>query len=396
PTRVPREPLPILNCNQLGAPTIKEQPSEPNRRLLFGGNPASLAREQDHEATFSWSTVHPVNGQGAAHGLRASFAIRAPNESAPLPLPPNWPGYATPARIFFVAPFDPSGRIQSAALSWRTLNEAAHAAGVDAPSFEAVQAEDLVSLPVLGPEPGEASGLVLVEDVPIWVRGAGKNVALSAPGDSDGPVWTSAVQRTQNQLVMLGGRDDGTLDVVEFNAGRARRLFQIPGSAHYPSNPDALAIGAQGALAILRTPSGSEPATRADPALLLHEDGTVTVLAPWSRLFLADAPECKPAAGDYRAVLQTSRAWLQLIDAAAAVTDEVVGGGMFALLRGNAERLCLEAVELAEDSVERLESSNETRLSARFVGREKGAGRLGFAPGFEFRQGLSCRLSVAR
>jgi hypothetical protein len=276
------------------------------------------------------------------------------------------------------------------------LNEAAHAAGVDAPSFEAVQAEDLVSLPVLGPEPGEASGLVLVEDVPIWVRGAGKNVALSAPGDSDGPVWTSAVQRTQNQLVMLGGRDDGTLDVVEFNAGRARRLFQIPGSAHYPSNPDALAIGAQGALAILRTPSGSEPATRADPALLLHEDGTVTVLAPWSRLFLADAPECKPAAGDYRAVLQTSRAWLQLIDAAAAVTDEVVGGGMFALLRGNAERLCLEAVELAEDSVERLESSNETRLSARFVGREKGAGRLGFAPGFEFRQGLSCRLSVAR
>jgi hypothetical protein len=397
PSRVPREPLPILNCNQLGAPIIKEQvPAQPDSRLLFGSNPASLSGEQDHEATFSWSTIHPVNGAGAAHGLRASFAIRAPSDSTPQPLPANWPGFATPARIFFVAPFDPSGRIQSAALSWRTLNEAARVAGVETPSFDAAQVDGLVSLPVLGLDPGEAQGLILAESVPIWVRGGGRNVALSATNTDDQITWLSAVQRTQNKLVMLGGHPDGTLDIVEFTAGRARRLFQIPGSAHYPSNSDALAIGVQGALAILRTPSGSEPATSADPAVLLHEDGNVSVLAPWSRLFLADAPECKPAASDYRAVLQTSRAWLQLIDAAEPVSDEVLGGGMFAMLRGNAERLCLEAVELAEPPVDRVESSNETRLSARFVGREKSAARLGFAPGFEFRQGLSCRLSLAR
>lgn len=397
PPRVPREPLPLLNCNQLGAPNIKEQlPAEPNSRLLFGVNPASLAREQDHEATFSWSTVHPLNGAGAPQGLRASFAIRTPPESTPLPLPANWPGYATPARIFFVAPFDPNGRVQSAALSWRTLNEAARAAGADAPSFEAVLADELVSVPVLGLEPGEAQGLVLAERVPTWVRGGGRNVALSVGNADDQVTWLSAVQRTQNKLVVLGGHIDGTLDVVEFTAGRARRLFQIPGSAHYPSNSDALAIGEQGALAVLRTASGSEPATSVDPAVLLHEDGNVSVLAPWSRLFLADAPECKPVASDYRAVLQTSRAWLQLIDASEPVSEEVLQRGMFAMLRGNAERLCLEGVELAAPAVERLESSNETRLTARFVGRERGAARLGFAPGFEFRQGLSCRLSVVR
>jgi hypothetical protein len=129
--------------------------------------------------------------------------------------------------------------------------------------------------------------------------------------------------------------------------------------------------------------------------LLFHDDGSVTALAPWSRLFLADAPECKPSASDYRAVIQTSRAWLQLIDAGQPMTDSALLHGMFAILRGNADRLCLEAVELADAPVPRSDSSYETWLSARFVGRGRGAARLGFLPGFEFRQPLSCRLSVA-
>ncbi len=166
--------------------------------------------------------------------------------------------------------------------------------------------------------------------------------------------------------------------------------------ALYPANPDALAIGPQGALAILRTPGGNEPATSADPAMLLHEDGSVSVLAPWSRLSWADAPECRPAASDYRAVLQTSRAWLHLIDAAQPVSEEALQARMFALLRENSERLCLEALEVADAPVDGEESSYETRLSARFVGRGRGAARLGFGAGFEFRQALSCRLSGAR
>jgi hypothetical protein len=205
------------------------------------------------------------------------------------------------------------------------------------------------------------------------------------------------VQSAPNKVAMLSGRPDGSLDVFEFVAGRARRLFHIPGLAPplYPSNADALAQGAHGELAILRSPSGREPATLADPAVLLHEDGRVSVLAPWSRLFLADAPECKPAADDYRAVLQTSQAWLQLIEAGQPASAAALRAGMFALLRGNADRLCLEAVELADAPANQGDSSHETRLSARFVGRERRAARLGFAPGFEFRQALSCSLSGA-
>ncbi|HYP97141.1 MAG TPA: hypothetical protein VER96_00615 [Polyangiaceae bacterium] len=397
PTKQPREPLRLLNCSQVSAPSIKElPPAEPVSRLLFGVNPASLATEADHQATFSWSTIHPIKEQGTPHGLRASFAIRAWIAPMPEPRPTNWPGYSTPARMFFVSPFDPNGRIQTAALTWRTLNEAATRAAVEGPSYTPEALEGFPALPVLGLNPGETAGLVLSENVPIWVRGSGGNAALSAGNGDEAVVWISAAQRTRNKLVMLGGHQDGTLDVVEFSEGRARRLFQIPGTAHYPSNPDALAIGAQGALAILRAPSGSEPATSADPAILLHEDGNVSTLAPWSRMLLADAPECKPAASDYRAVLQTSRAWLQLLDAAEPVTDELLASGMFAMVRGNAERLCLEAVELAAPSVTRMETTYQTFVSARFVGPEKGAGRLGFDSGFEYRQGLNCRLSAAR
>ena len=396
PPQLAREPLPTLSCQQLSAASINEQivkdANAETRSPLLGMAQASLPRGQEYEATFAWGTVHPVSGSGGAVGARASFVIRAPESEAA-----NGAGHATAARISFVSPFEPSARIRSTTLSWRALMDAARAAGVEPPSFEAQQVDDLATLPVLGLAPGEGEGLVLASGWPIWLRGVGVPTPLPATDASD-VTWISAVQRAPNRLAMLGRHWSGTLEVVEFTAGRARRLFQMPGldSAHYPANPDALAIGAQGQLAILRTASGREPATNADPAVLFHEDGRITTLAPWSRLFLADAPECQATTSDYRAILQTSRAWLQLIDAAAPVTDDDLYAGMFALLRGNADRLCLEAVELADANVQRLDWSAPTRLTARFVGREKGAARLGIHSGFEFRQALSCTLSVAR
>ncbi|HKO49356.1 MAG TPA: hypothetical protein VJV79_16600, partial [Polyangiaceae bacterium] len=400
PPRATSEALPLLDCKQLAAPVIVEQtqPASDAATLQFGTSRQSLVREHDYHADFPWATVHPLRGAGQPLGLSASLALHVAPDAELESLPANWPGYAFPARISFVTAFDPSGRIQSTSISWRALNELTRAAGLPAPSFQGGSSEGL-AIPVLGLNAGEAEGLLLDDVVPLWVHGAGAPPqALASKLVADESQWISAVHSGPNQLAMLSGRSDGSLDVFEFRAGRARRLFQMPALdvALYPSNPDALAIDAHGALAILRTPSGSEPAKGADPALLFHDDGRVTVLAPWSRLFLADAPECKPAASDYRAVLQTRRAWLQLIDAAQPMTGAALRAGMFALLRGNSERLCLEAIELADEPLDRQDSTVETRLSARFIGRGRGAARLGFAAGFEFRQALSCRLSEAR
>jgi hypothetical protein len=399
PPRVKREALPVLSCKQLTAPVVAEQPAEAIDSLAgmrFGMTQPRRGEEQSYDGSFAWATVHPVSGTGEPLGLRASLRLRVPAAGAEAP-PANWPGYASLARIAFVPAFEPSARIQTASISLRRLFDAAHGAGVGLPSFQAEEADALSSLPVLGRNAGEAEGLVLNDQVPLWVRGAGTAEVVTARVAAGEPSWTSAVQSGPNQLALLSADSDGSLEVFEFAAGRARRLFQIPGldAGLLSSNPDALAIGAQGALAILRTPSGSEPPTSSDPALLFHEDGTVSELAPWSRLFLADAPECKPAAGDYRALLQTSRAWLQLIDAAQPMNDDARVHGMFAIVRGNAERLCLEAVELADEPVERANATYQTRLSARFVGRGRGAARLGLDAGFEFRQPLSCALSSA-
>jgi len=399
PPGVARDGLATLSCKQLSAPVVALQPpaaSDLVPSFRFGMSQPTPATEADYVAAFAWATVHPILGTGEPLELRASLVTRVPEDATEDPPAANWAGYSSVARVAFVSAFEPSGRIQNASIRLRVLFDAARAAGYDAPSFRPEQVDGLPALPVLGLNAGEAGGLILDGELPLWVHGSGIE-ALVAGDLADDAKWIGAVQSAPNKLAMLSGRPDGSLDVFEFVAGRGRRLFQIPGLAPplYPRNPDSLALGARGELAILRSPSGREPATLADPAVLLHEDGTVSVLAPWSRLSLADAPECKPAADDYRAVLQTSQAWLQLIEAGQPASDAAVHAGMFALLRGNADRLCLEAVELADAPANQGDSSHETRLSARFVGRERSAARLGFAPGFEFRQALSCGLSGA-
>ena len=404
PPGVSRETLPILSCEQLAGPVVAELPevsSEASARPLFGIGQRSLAREEDDAIAYAWLTVHPVHSRVSVDDqfdLRASLVAHPPSATDPDPLPANWPGYSIPARISFVSAFDPSGRIQSASVTWRALMDAASPARLKPSVFQAEAIDGDQSLPVLGRNPGEAEGLILGSYEPLWVRGSAAVAPLFEGLTGGESKWISAVQTAPNKLALLAGDRHGSLDVLEFAAGRTRRLFQMPGLEVdlYPANPDALAIGAHGELAILRTPSGREPATAADPALLFHQDGSVSRLAPWSRLFLADSPECKPLADDYRALLQTSRAWLRLIDAAQATDDAALQAGMFAMLRGNSERLCLEAVELAASPVQRADSSHATRLAARFVGRGRGAARLGFDSGFEFRQPLSCRLAVTR
>ena len=403
PPTVMREPLPLLTCKQLAAPAISQQalpsadPDPEWRGSELGVSASSKVAAGEYASLFSWATVHPINGLGGQVALRAVLKARSPVPPLDvLPPPAGWPGYAWNKQFSFVPAFEPRGNVQSVAVGFRALFDVARASDAPYPRLDASPGETFAALPVLGRSPGEADGLVLNDSSPVWVHGSAD--ALSLGARQDDVTLISAVATAPHTVAVLSANADGALEVLEVRAGRPRRLFQLPGlgGAYYPANADALAIDQQGTLAVLRTPSGSEPATSADPAVMFHSDGSVGVLAPWSRLFLADAPECRPASNDYRAILQTSRAWLRLVDGGQPVPDEQLEAGMFAMLRMNADRLCLEAVELADVAAEGPETANETHLAARFVGHGRGAARLGFTRAFELHQALSCSLSSAR
>ena len=155
--------------------------------------------------------------------------------------------------------------------------------------------------------------------------------------------------------------------------------------------PLALAIGPQGALAVLRLPSASEPASAGDPALLLPlGGGPPLALAPWSTLVSADDPACRGDASGYRALIHTASPWLRLRGAPNA-RDPV--GVMSARVRWGASRVCLEALELPEAvRPQRSGEELETEIVVRFLG-PGGAGRVAFSPGAELHQPLSCTLA---
>jgi len=405
PPSIVRAPLRLLSCKERSAPIVSEQAAviaaaaEESAALAFGGKaPLASALSGTSRGFFVWATQHPIVGAGLAVGLRGEVATQLP-----LPVPEtgtpekNWRGYAHTKNFSFVPAFEPSARTRSVAVSWRALFDTAAAAGSPAPSLQGSDDPSLPALPVLARGAGQTDGLLLDDGTPVWAHESGSAEAFALGAEAADHTLISAVASAPHSLAVLIAGSDGSLEVRELSGGKGRRLFQIPSldGALYPENADALALGANGALAVLRTRSGREPATSADPAVLLDEHGEPTVLAPWSQLFLADAPECKEAPSDYRVILQTSGAWLKLVEGGVPVSAEATDAGMFALLRLNASRICVEGLELAAEPVQRADAEFATHLAARFVGPGKGAARLGFAPGFELRQALDCSLSAS-
>jgi hypothetical protein len=404
PAAVRRAELPTLNCKERAPAVVSEQPLAPGTDLdsepglSFGVSPHAVSESKGtYRNFFSWGTVHPLAGAGIAVGLRAGLVTRVLLTDPKAP-GKEWLGSPEKASFSFVSAFDPSARVKSASVTWRALFDAAEAAGAAKPELDTDRDATYSALPVLGRDAGQTDGLLLDDNAPVWVHDAGSAEPISLGSAAEDKTVVSAVASGPHALALLVVSSDGSVEVTEVSAGKARRLFQIPNldPALYPANPDALALGPHGALAVLRTRSGSDPATNAEPALLLDERGAPTPLAPWSRLFAADAPECKAAPNDYRAVLQTSSAWLRVVNGNLPIGDDAVDAGMFALVRVNPDRLCLEALELEQEPIQRTNDEFSTRLSARFVGAGRGATRVGFEPGFELRQPLDCALSGPR
>jgi hypothetical protein len=312
-------------------------------------------------------------------------------------------------QVQFVPAFDPAGPVRRSSLAMRDLVVAARAA-----SAGNVWHDDPVPSGVVPVTPFEGAA---PDDLAVQIADGG--VALLRAGRTGrSRVAYEAGRDEEWRIVSAAGLEgDGAAWLEEDSAGHARVLrlgagavpavaFELdapPTPDLYPANVDALAVGPHGELGVLRAPSGSEPPSADDPALVLVPGGAPAALAPWSTLTSADDPACRADTAGWRVTIQTIAPWVRL-----------TGGGelrgtedafMLARVRWSAARACLEAVELrAQDfsanpsgqsapSATPLDQPVESWVVARFTGAPAAA-RLVVVAGAEFRQPLECKLGA--
>jgi len=222
--------------------------------------------------------------------------------------------------------------------------------------------------------------------------GKSKAQLVHEPNLGDGWEAVSAIAKSRDERVVLEQNPDGGERVVTWSKSGARVTSQLPTVKeveHSPANPDALGIGADGVLAIIRTPSGSFPASEREPALAISLSGTSSVLAPWSTLAPAGSAECTADQEGYRAIVQTRLPWIKM-----SQWDNEETLPMLMRVNWSAKRVCLEAVEIgARMTSMSSRFETETIFVARF-GSSPTAGQVGLVPGIEYRQPMKCTLKT--
>ncbi len=297
--------------------------------------------------------------------------------------------------INFVPAFDPSAPLKKGTLAMSEVIAAGRAAGM---TTEEILQDDMT----------EAGNLFVV--TPADPNGAGDLAYHNARGML--ALVRSASERTrvivrtpQNDALVISGSalsdaeavfleveaSTGIEHVFKTTAGGVSDLFDVsPTSAdagYYPANPDAVAIGPKGDVAVLRTPSGSDPPSAFDPAYVLQPATAPAALAPWATAKLAD-DSCKSDTG-WRATISSIGPWVRVTTPEMRVDDSP----MIARVKWNDKRVCIEGVEVKLPNVTMRSGSDTITASSWLVGRGASFARVAIGEGFEWRQPLECTVS---
>jgi hypothetical protein len=312
-------------------------------------------------------------------------------------LGPNRSPAALRRTLSFVAPFDPAAQVKRATIAMSEVLTAGRAAGLSA---EEVLADDMTEagslVVVTSSDAAAPSELVFQHErgLVVRVRASGEVARLAVrPPQGEGKL-ISGVALSRDEAAFLELEANGVGHVFKLAGAGVLDLFDVNATAteasFYPANPDALAVGPRGELGIVRTGSGSDPASALDPALLIVPAMPQVVLAPWSTLRFADDASCKEPG--WRATLQVISPWVRVTTPALRADESP----MVARVKWSDKRVCLEGLEvrLADVSV-RVPGASEVgplRAASWLVSRGGVFARVAVADGLEWRQPLECSL----
>ncbi|NUO52787.1 MAG: hypothetical protein HOV80_28410 [Polyangiaceae bacterium] len=375
-------PMPVLRCTNTGAPVRKlADRRAPEDRPGFG---AELLRttEDSYVAMFPRAYASGPMSVVEATNLRAMVTGKIPAVSPEGAVSST----ATPRRVRTLLPFDPKGTVVSTNVRVGELVDAARSAGGAMPDFSQSD-ERGYALTVLGDAPSAL--LVGTASPPLWVRAKGPALALSIGNDDSGLTLASVVQTGPDEVAVLAQEGSGESSVRRLGKGRADQLFKLPPwlDRAAPVTPDALAIAADGKLAVIRVPTRTPP-TAESPALLLRPGALPTPLAAWSTAAPDGSPGCEVNTG-WRAVIATAEPWIET-GTPADVSERV----SFARVRWSADRVCIEAVEMYANLYDLSNFQASSYVVARF-GKDAAAGHLFVTEGAELREPRACTLESA-
>ncbi len=296
----------------------------------------------------------------------------------------------------YAPPFDPSGRIVRTAIAMSEVVAAGRRAGM---TTDEILSEDFTEsgnvVAITSTNPAEASDVVLHNsDHGLVAVARADRLRVAIRTSQTNASIVSAVALPGDETAFLEVDSNGMGKVFKLGPSGLTDLFDVSptsNEAYYPANPDALAVGPKGELAIVRTPSGSDPASALDPAFFVIPASPPAPLAPWSELKLGDDPVCKTDKTGFRATLQTVAPWIRVSTPELRVEE----APMLARVRWSDKRLCLEGFEVKLPSVSvRTGASNigtdPVTFSTWLVARGSTFARVGITEGIEWRQALAC------
>ncbi|HEY3817464.1 MAG TPA: hypothetical protein VGL81_09850 [Polyangiaceae bacterium] len=426
--RIEQSPAPKMACHATGDVKRSASPRDDRSPDDLGLGVSRLAVSDAKGLTDFIRLVFPRRIVGA---VRETDPMDEPASRAVVHGPATQPGderlivsafnhdpMALARQVAFVPAFDPAGPVRRASVTMRDLVVAGRAAGLSQAELLREDPVPSATVPVTPVDPAAPDDLLvqLVDGAAALERAspsatARPRVAYEA-GRGDEWRFLGAVGLEGSGVAWLEEDSSGRARVMRLGAAAtptaAFELDAPPTADLYPANVDALALGPRGELAVVRTPSGSEPPSAADPAVLLVPGAPAVALAPWSTLTPADDPACKADPAGWRVTVQTIAPWLRL-DASGDLRG-MEDSFMLARVRWSPARACLEAVEVRTEDMpvaspgggppvqtsqwgSAWDAPVESWVVARFAGGAS-AGRVVVIAGGELRQSLECKLGA--